>query len=268
MFGKPSLWSLGRRKTDKENALKDKISLATYILETTIEKLKSLTQALSNRDGRYFEQCISAVVAEDSARALMYANECAEVRRLVSLVMSSQLALEKACLRLNTVGTVSEILTNITPMLEVVTETGRRLKGIIPSITGKLQQVDNVLKASISDIGTVPDPQKAGQEVKNILEEAGKAAEDAVRNKFPEFPSELTAELEKPRVPVAIAEGVGETLLADAMTDQPFKDTVYDYLKKRNGHLSIAECATDLGITPKEVEQIILELKDEGKVAL
>ena len=98
------------------------------------------------------------------------------------------------------------------PMMEVVSETGRRLKGIVPSVTGKLQQVDTVLKASLSDMGSAvsSDPEAGNQEVKKILEEANKAAEDAVRSKFPEFPSELTAELEKPKVPVAIAEGVGE----------------------------------------------------------
>ena len=94
---------------------------------------------------------------------LMYANECAEVRRLVSLVMSSQLALEKACLRLNTVGTISDVLSSISPMMEVVSETGRRLKGIVPSVTGKLQQVDTVLKASLSDMGTTIDPTLGNQ---------------------------------------------------------------------------------------------------------
>jgi Mn-dependent DtxR family transcriptional regulator len=37
---------------------------------------------------------------------------------------------------------------------------------------------------------------------------------------------------------------------------------VYDYLKKRNGNLSIAECASELGVTPKDVEQTILQLRD------
>ncbi|MCJ7635602.1 hypothetical protein MUP77_24830 [Candidatus Bathyarchaeota archaeon] len=263
MFGKTGLWSRYRRKKDKESALKDRVSLATYILESTIEKLKSLTLALSRRDEKYFEQCISEVVAEDSTRALMYANECAEVRRLVSLVMSSQLALEKACLRLNTVGTISDVLSSISPMLEVVSETGRRLKGIIPSVSGKLQQVNTVLKASLSDMGTAIDPTLGNQETQNILAEANKAAEDAVRSKFPEFPSELTAELERPKVPVAIAEGLGEVTV-----EKPVKELVFGYLKKRNGRLSIAECATELGVAPQDVEQTILELKDEGKVAL
>lgn len=263
MFGKPGLWGIVRRKNDKESALKDRVSVATYILESTIEKLKNLTAALSKRDEKYFEQCISAVVSEDSSHAIMYANECAEVRRLVSLVMSSQLALEKACLRLSTVGTVSDVLSSISPMLEVVSETGRRLKGIIPSVTGKLQQVDTVLKASLTDMGTTMDPTQSTQEVHKILEEANMAAEDAVRSKFPEFPSELVAELEKPQVKVAIAEGVGEVSV-----DKPVKELVYNYLKKRNGRLSIAECASDLGVTPIDIEQTILELKDEGKVAL
>jgi len=266
MFGKPGLWSFGRRKKEKEGALKDRVSLAIYILETTIEKLKSLTAALSKRDEKYFEQCIEAAVSEDSPRALMYANECAEIRQLVSLMMSSQLALEQACLRLNTVGTLSDILSSISPMMELVNETGRRLKGIVPSVTGKLQEVDTVLKASLSDMGSASpsDPNLASQEVQRILEEANKAAEEAVRSKFPEFPSELTAELEQPKLPVALADGVDEVVVEG----RPIKELVYDYVKKRDGRLSITECASDLGVTPKEVEQTILQLRNEGKVTL
>ena len=266
MFGKPGLWSFRRRRKEKEGTLKDRVSLAIYILETTIEKLKSLTVALSKKDEKYFQQCIEAAVSEDSERATMYANECAEIRSLVSLVMSSQLALEQACLRLSTVGTLSDILSNISPMMELVNETGRRLKGIVPSVTGKLQEVDTVLRASLSDMGSASpsDPQLGSQEVQKILEEANKAAEEAVRSRFPEFPSELTAELEQPKLPVALADGVGEV----AVEGRPIKELVYDYAKKRDGRLSITECASDLGVTPKEVEQTILQLKNEGKVTL
>lgn len=186
MFGKPGLWSFGRRKKDTEGLIKDRVSLAIYIIETTIEKLRGLTEALSNREEKCFEHCIEAVVSEDSSRGLMYANECAEIRRLVSTVMGSQLALEKACLRLSTVGTVSDVLSYISPMMEVVSETGRRLKGIVPSVTGKLQQVDTVLKASLSEMGSAvsSDPEMAAKEMNKILEEANKAAEDAVRSRF------------------------------------------------------------------------------------
>jgi len=151
-------------------------------------------------------------------------------------------------------------------MMELVNETGRRLKGIIPSVTGQLQQVDNVLKASLSDMGSVSssDPQTASREVEKILEEANRAAEEAVRSRFPEFPSELTAELEQSKIPVALADGVGEVVDEGGV----IKELVYDYVKKRKGHLSIAECASELGVTPKEVERTILQLRDEGKVTL
>jgi hypothetical protein len=69
-----------------------------------------------------------------------------------------------------------------------------------------------------------------------------KAAEEAVRNRFPEFPPALTAELEKPRAVIALAEGPGEMVaIEDPVSSSlgPVKDMVYDYLRKRNGNLSI-----------------------------
>ena len=252
-----------RLRRRKEAPLKDRVATAIFLLDSTTNKLKALSDSLSRKDEKYFDSCIEAIVTEDMSRAKMYANECAEIRKLARLLISSQVALEQASLRLNTIGTISDVLTNVTPIMAIVQETGGRLKGIVPSVTGKLQEVDSVLKSSLLSIGTAPgDAKQSSIEVQQILEDANIAAEETVRSKFPDFPAALTEELAK-KVPVALLEGGAEEA---AFVESRLKEQVYQYLKGCQGELSISECATRLRTSPKDVEKTILQLKDEGKV--
>ena len=260
MLGDSGLLRLRRRK---EVPLKDRVATAVFLLDSTTNKLKTLSDSLSRKDEKYFEHCIQAIVSEDTARAKMYANECAEIRKLARLLISSQVALEQASLRLNTIGTISDVLTNVTPIMAIVQETGSRLKGIVPSVTGKLQEVDSVLKSSLLNMGTASgDTRQSDFEVQRILEDANRAAEETVRIKFPEFPTTLTEELTK-KIPVALLEGGSAEA---ALAEDRLKEQVYQYLKSCQGELSIAECAARLRTSPRDVEKTILQLKDEGKV--
>jgi len=246
----------------KEAPLKDRVATAIFLLDSTTNKLKALSDSLSRKDDKYFEHCIEAIVSEDSSRAKMYANECAEIRKLARILISSQVALEQASLRLNTIGTISDVLTNVTPIMAIVQETGSRLKGIVPSVTGKLLEVDSVLKSSLLNMGTASGEVKNSDvDVQRILEDANKVAEETIRSRFPEFPSRLTEELIK--TPVALLEGGSAEA---ALAENHLKEQVYQYLKSCQGELSITECATRLRTSPRDVEKTILQLKDEGKV--
>ena len=251
-----------RLRRRKEAPLKDRVATAVFLLDSTTNKLKALSESLSRKDEKYFENCIEAIVTEDTSRAKMYANECAEIRKLARLLISSQVALEQASLRLNTIGTISDVLTDVTPIVAIVQETGSRLKGIVPSVTGKLQEVDSVLRSSLLSMGTAPGDARQSSEVQRILDDANIAAEEAVRNKFPEFPTALTEELAK-KVPVALLEGGAEEV---AFVESRLKEQVYQYLKGCQGDLSISECAARLRTSPRDVEKTILQLKEEGKV--
>ncbi len=256
------LLRLNRRK---EAPLKDRVATAIFLLDSTTNKLKALSESLSRKDEKYFESCIESIITEDISHAKMYANECAEIRKLARLLISSQVALEQASLRLNTIGTISDVLTNVTPIMAIVQETGSRLKGIVPSVTGKLQEVDSVLKSSLLSMGTTPgDAKQSSVEVQQILDDANVAAEETVRSKFPDLPTALSEESAN-KVPVALLDGgAGQT----AYVESRLKEQVYQYLKSCQGELSISECASRLSTSARDVEKTILQLKDEGKVSI
>ena len=237
------------------------------MLESTLSKLRVLAAKMKKRDKRFFTKAIEAIMIDDSKRAVIYANECAQVRKLARLVIGSELALEQAILRLQTVKEIGDIMSTVTPILGIVQETRGRLAGIIPSIAGKLNDVNTVLKSSMSEIGSVYHAETqivTSAEAVQILKEVNLAAEEKVREKFPQLPQDLRTPVAEARVPIALTTNGS----AVEMTAQSLRTQVYEYIKNCDGRMSIVQCASQLDVGSKDVEEVILRLKDEGKIAL
>ncbi|MDQ1280891.1 MAG: hypothetical protein QG670_2154 [Thermoproteota archaeon] len=250
--------------------MKERVNVAIYKLEATANKLKQLSTGLMKKDEKFFSKCIEAQIAKNHMKAVIYANECAELRKMARLTISSELALEQAVLRLQTVGEISDVMVTVEPIVSIVQETKGRLVGVIPSVAGNLDEINSMLHTSITEMGSAYSPKIEGQssngEAIKILEEANLAAEEKIREKFPELPSDLTnQELEETNVPVALTATGGEV---PEMNDSTLGQQVFEYIKECDGELSIIQCASYLGVFPKDIEKAILRLKEEGKIAL
>lgn len=242
--------------------------MAIYLLESTSGKLKFLSEGMKKRDQKFFSKCTEAEINNDHSRAIMYANECAEVRKLARLVISSELVLEQAALRLQTLNKLGDVLTTIAPIVEIVEETKERLVGIVPSVSDKLNEVNSVLRSSLSEMGStdfLEDPSNNSSEAMKILEEANLTAEEKIREKFPHLPEELEASEElKFRIPVALT-ATGEN--SEIESKGLLKQQVFEYVKTCNGQISLTHCASSLGVPLEAVEEALLRLKEEGRIA-
>jgi len=265
-----------RLKRREKPTIRENVTMAVYKLEATLGKLRHITDGLKRKDERLFSKCIEAQLAQNHPRAIIYANECAEVRKMARLIISSELAIEQAIVRLQTIGEISDVMVTMSPIVEVVQETRGRLSGIIPSVTGKLDEVTHMLNSSLMEMSSGHSSENVEQgsnkEAVKILEEANVAAEEKFREKFPELPEDLTnqelegiQEFEEAKVPIALTATGDEPRL---ISDVSLKEQVYDYVKACDGHLSIVQCASYLGVFPKDVEKAILKLREEGKIAL
>jgi division protein CdvB (Snf7/Vps24/ESCRT-III family) len=245
--------------------LKEKIAVSIYKLKNSLERMKQISSGLGRRDQKFFNKCIASLINKDNARAMIFANECSEIRKIAKLVISSELAIEQAILRLQTVREISDVMVAVAPIADIVQETSSRLTGVIPSVTNKLDEVNNMLKTSLNEM-SVKSPLKESvgynEEALTVLKEANAAAEETIREKFPELPTEIIHHQEK-KVPVALTtNGNSETIKND------LKDQVFDYIKARDGRVSITQCASHLGVFPNEIEKTILQLKEEKKISL
>jgi len=215
---------------------------------------------LQQRDKEMFQKCIEAQFARDIPRARIYANECAEIRKIARIVLSSQLALERVILRLQTIEQFGEVLTQIAPVIDVVEEMKDKVSGLIPEVANELDQVNSMLRDMSMEAGEVEsetiDVEAANEEAKKIMMESMAIAEEKMKESFPDI-KDLS--ISRMRV-LPISEG-GEEL-----KNMNLEELVLEYIKSNNGYLSISKCASILGVSPRKVKETVEKLRSNGKI--
>jgi len=245
--------------------LKERITHASFRLHAQLDKLEHTYTRLHQRDNDLFQRCVGAQVSNDPGHAKIYANECAEIRRIAKVVLGSQLALERVILRLETVEEFTDVMVELAPLMCIVKETKSKIAGIVPQVANELDEVNEMLGDLSYEAGDVSTPsfgiEANDEDARKVLEETGLIADQKVRDHFPDLSSIENPPIQKPQALPELA-----TSIPDMESDT--EEKVYDYAKKHNGELSITSCATDLGKSPQQVKVALQKLMESGKVAI
>ncbi|MCG3108854.1 Cell division protein B2 [Metallosphaera sp. J1] len=176
--------------------LKYKLVTSNYKLRTTINRLEVYISKMQERDRVLFERVISAQMAKDNARASMYANEIAEIRKMTKQIIGVQIALEQVQLRLETVTEVADVFNNLIPVIGVVRELKNAIKGVMPEISMELADVEEGLQEVVIEAGdftgTSIEQAATSPEARKILQEASMIAEQRMKENFPDLPALVT----------------------------------------------------------------------------
>jgi division protein CdvB (Snf7/Vps24/ESCRT-III family) len=260
-------FSIFRKVEDKLHPvpLKERIEHASFRLHAQREKLEHMYMRLHQRDTELFQRCVGAQLSNDPGHAKIYANECAEIRKIAKVVLGSQLALEKVVLRLETVEEFGSIMTQMAPVMSIVKETKSKIAGIVPQVATELEEVNNILGDLTYETGEVTANsvpiETTDVEAKKVLEETGLIAEQKLRDHFPDLPS-IDAQHTQG------IEAIPELANALPSMETDIEDQVYEYARKRDGELSVESCAQELGTSPEEVKTALQRLRDIGKVVI
>ncbi len=249
--------------------LKERIAQALWRLNSQKDKLEHMSTKLQQRDKEMFQRCIGAQLSRDTAHAALYANECAEIRKMAHLTMSSELALERVILRLQTIEEFGDVMAQLAPVIGVVRETRGRIAGAIPEVAGELGEVNEMLSDMSLETGQIQDQavdmQASSSEARKVLEESGVIASQQMKERFPELPlPETRAQAPEARIPVAVTAG-GEDEIPSLLS-VPLEQRLFDYIRNHNGELTINSCASDLTVSPEEVRRSLQKLKEDGKI--
>jgi len=239
--------------------LKERIAHAVFRLSAQQSRLEHMSARLKQRDQEMFQRCIGAQVAKDSAHARIYANECAEIRKIAKVVLAGQLALERAILRLQTVEEFGDVLVQIAPVIDVVKETKSHIAGVIPEVGNELEEVNSMLSDLSLETGETDDQELEAdinsEEARKVLQESTAVAEEKMKEQFPKIP-----EMDQlPNKLILVPEG-GEAVFLE--------EAVLDFVKDHNGELSLSDCATSLGASYDDIKKTIVRLRDEGRITL
>lgn len=182
--------------------LKQRLSNTLYRLQVISHNLNDSSSRLEQRAKEFFEKCADAQMAKDSDRATIYANECAEIRKMARTILRSQLAIEQVMIRLETIKDIGDVAVMMGPVVSIVQSVKNQLTGVMPQVSFELGAVGDTLNSLVVEAGeatgTGYDMVASGEEAQKILREAGAIAEQKMLEKFPDLgPSLPSVEQEK-----------------------------------------------------------------------
>ena len=205
--GGPTVGEKLRDIFTKKTPIKQRLVIANYKIRAMVSRLEVFIERLRERDRMLFERVVDAITQGDETRAVMYANEIAEIRKLVKQLTITQVALEQVALRIETVLTMGDVMSGLAPVVGVIKELKNMLRGIMPEISLELSEVEEGLRDVVLTTGEalgmpVGADIYASPEARKILEEAKIVAEQRMKEKFPELPMLSTVQ-QKASAPAA-----------------------------------------------------------------
>jgi division protein CdvB (Snf7/Vps24/ESCRT-III family) len=167
--------------------------MAIRRLELQIQRLDQASERFSQRDRSIFARIVDAYTKHDMARANVFANELAEIRKMEKMIMHARLALEQIVLRLRTVSELGDIVTTLAPAVSVLRSVKSGMASVFPEAERELGQIGNLLSGIIIDAGQSTgltlNFEAANEDAQKILNEAAMVAEQKIKEKFPELPA-------------------------------------------------------------------------------
>jgi division protein CdvB (Snf7/Vps24/ESCRT-III family) len=158
-----------------------------------IQKLDKASDRFNQRDKAIFAKIVDSYTKHDMARANVFANELAEIRKMEKMIMNSRLALEQIVLRLSTVSELGDVVSTLAPAVSVLSSVKAGMSAVFPEAERELGSIGNLLSGIIMDAGYNTgmniDFQSAGDDAQKILTEAATVAEQKVKEKFPDLPT-------------------------------------------------------------------------------
>ena len=182
-----------RKVFGREKPLRFRLAMAHYKINTMVRRLEVYLERLKARDQELFERVVDAIMSKDKARATMYANEIAELRKVAKSLLMVQVALEHISLRIESIREIGEIVYYLAPVIGVVKDVRAAIKTVLPELGIELGEVQDILQETVMEAGSIVGygdisiPTSA--EARKILEEAKIVAEQRMKEEFPTLPA-------------------------------------------------------------------------------
>jgi division protein CdvB (Snf7/Vps24/ESCRT-III family) len=192
MFKERAPLSKRVREAIHPTPMRKRISECLFKLKVQERKLERTSYHMQQRDQALYGKCVLAVQGKNNELASMYANECAELRKMAKVALHCQLALEQVTLRLETVNEFGDVAYTMLPVAAVVRALKSQLEGVMPEVSMELSQVNETLEGLAVEVGETSeitfDQSASTEESQKILQEANFVAEQKMKERFPELP--------------------------------------------------------------------------------
>lgn len=192
-------WDAPQKKTAAPSGpLKPHIENAINLIHQQNQRLDMANAKLGEKDKQLFNRVVDSYTKHDRQRAMMYANELAEVRKLEKRILQIKLALESISLRLVTVKDYGDFLNTVTPAISIIKGVQPGVLQVVPEAEKGFSDLSQSLSSIVTEAGynsslNVPF-ETANEDAAKILTDAASVAEQKLKDKFPDLPAEVSRE--------------------------------------------------------------------------
>lgn len=195
-------WEGGKRRLipaiRKPKPLKPQINYAANRVEQQIHRINSYISRYADRDRSVFENIVQAQEKHESRRAKILADELAEIRKQRNLLMNAKLSLDNVALRLRTVFEFGNFVSAVSPVVGTLQNIKKGISGIMPEVGNELGEVGMRLNDLVIEMGqstgSAFDFEVSSEDAQKIIEEAAIVAENRMKMKLPELPTEESSQ--------------------------------------------------------------------------
>jgi division protein CdvB (Snf7/Vps24/ESCRT-III family) len=176
--------------------LKQRIEEAQQKLQLQISKLDSIASKMEEKDQVTFKKVVQALQNHDTQHAKILSGELSQVRIMNKSVSSARLAIEQILLRLNTITELGDVVVTLNPAMSVIKGIRGDLSSMIPEADQSFGQISEILAGIMTESEQAPNMEIIGfssldEDSSKIVEEANTAVEYNIKNKFPNFETNL-----------------------------------------------------------------------------
>lgn len=266
------------KRSIRRSILEIAIKLREYkdMLEETVSRLRM-------RHDDLFRSAITAYVKGDKPKAAIYVNELAEIRKIITNIYTSVLALERAILRIETIKEISNINLALGSVLAILNVLKGQVSNVVPEVaTGIDVLTGEIRNLILATSGTTVSQDKMldlSDEAQKILQEVKEVAEAKISKSLPQIPEELLKTSSsgvagsgefKVVVNGAPQPTTGKVNGKEVRSPRPISESleskVLEYILTHGGFIDVSDAARQFNVSKEEIIQALKSLKEKNKI--
>lgn len=182
-----------REKVRPDEPLSRRIARAQRELDIRIKELEVTSSKFQKMHDKIFHKVMMAQRGNQISSARVYAQELAQVRKMLNMVNRAKLSLVQVNIRLGTVTEFGDIVVTLSPCMSLIKGLAPSIRGIMPQASSSMSDLSQMLGDVMSGatMGAVDTEAGLGSnngEALAILEEAHNVMMGEAQSALPDVP--------------------------------------------------------------------------------
>ncbi len=169
--------------------LKPRVDAVLKRIDFQISKLEIITNDLKSNDYEIFRNAMSLVKENNSEHARVYLSDLMQIRKISKTVVLSKIVFENLKIQLNTISSIVDLVSLLSPMIAVVKNIRSSLIPYIPESEGEVGEISELLGGILIDAGQVGSYvinfEAANEKALHIINEVLIFVEQKIKQEFP-----------------------------------------------------------------------------------